>query len=164
MKEMRFIFNRFHIKSLIFHNNFDIKAKPQRYTLNIILNMEYKKESNILILHQRIVINEKDAPFSIDLTGLGIFEFENNIESTNIDELVQVNCAAIMFPFMREVVADIVRRSGLAPLLLPPTNFVARYADYKEKQKIESSQGDRKSKDLCTIKDKPKKSRMKKSL
>lgn len=54
---------------------------------------------------------------------LGIFEFENSSELP-LDEFAKVNGPAIIFPFMREHLATISMKAGIAPILLPPINFV----------------------------------------
>jgi preprotein translocase subunit SecB len=38
--------------------------------------------------------------------------------------LARINCAAMIFPFLREAIADVTRRAGMSPLLLPPVNFL----------------------------------------
>jgi len=41
-----------------------------------------------------------------------------------------------MFPFIRESIADLTKRSGLTPLIPDPLNFVDLYESKKGKEKI----------------------------
>jgi len=51
------------------------------------------------------------------------------ISDEQIKKVGIVNCAAIIFPYLREHLADLTRRSGLPPFHLPPINFVKVYKD-----------------------------------
>ena len=56
--------------------------------------------------------------------GAGLFEFEEELEEGDIARIAGINCAAILFPYIRETVADLTRRGGFPPLHLAPVNFV----------------------------------------
>ncbi|MBW1706391.1 MAG: protein-export chaperone SecB, partial [Deltaproteobacteria bacterium] len=55
----------------------------------------------------------------------------------DVEPIAKINCPAILFPFLRECVADITRRAGFNPLILPPINFVelAKQKELKGKNK-----------------------------
>jgi len=85
---------------------------------------------------------------ALALLGRAIYEVGNKINNPDLSEvsvclglhprdlrIVHINCASIIFPFIRESVADLTRRSGLTPLILDPVNFVALYESSKEKEK-----------------------------
>jgi preprotein translocase subunit SecB len=46
----------------------------------------------------------------------------------NIELVLFVDCPAILFPFMRRVLADVVRDGGFPPLMLDPIDFGRLYA------------------------------------
>ncbi len=50
-----------------------------------------------------------------------------------LESIVHINCASIMFPFARESVADLTRKVGIQPLIVDPINFVALYKKSKNK-------------------------------
>lgn len=60
--------------------------------------------------------------FIVDLTYAGIFAL-TNIPEDKIEQLLLVDCAFILFPFARRVIADITRDAGFPPLLLEPIDF-----------------------------------------
>lgn len=70
-----------------------------------------------------IQFNDKSAPFSIDLEGAGLFELSRTFTEEELDDLCNNHCSMVMFPYLREVVADITRRAGFPPLHIPQINF-----------------------------------------
>lgn len=70
-----------------------------------------------------ILFNDKTAPFSIDLEGAGLFELSRTFTEDELDSLCNSHCSMVMFPYLREVIADITRRAGFPPLHIPQINF-----------------------------------------
>lgn len=91
-----------------------------------------EKEGKRLSLFLRLSVESESMPFSILVEGAGLFEFSQDIEAVNIDSIAEVNCAAIVFPYIRETIADVTRRAGFAPLHLPPINFVRIFEEKRE--------------------------------
>ena len=81
---------------------------------------------------------EEIYPFNFKVVYAGKFSFDEDIPSELKRQYCNVNCPAIIFPFLREFVTEITTRSGFAPLILPPINFV-KYS--KEKDKITKKDG-----------------------
>jgi preprotein translocase subunit SecB len=50
-----------------------------------------------------------------------------------IQPVLFVDCPAILFPFMRRVLADVVRDGGFPPLMLDPIDFGRLYAQNLDK-------------------------------
>ena len=72
--------------------------------------------------------------FLIETQQAGIFRIQN-IPNEEIDPVLGIGCPNILFPYLREVVSDIVTRSGFPPVILNPVNFEA----IKKKKKTEPS-------------------------
>lgn len=64
--------------------------------------------------------------FSFDLEYAGIFRIQN-IPPESMNPIVLIECPRLLFPFAREIVANMVRNGGFPPLLLDPVDFVALY-------------------------------------
>ncbi|WP_448529800.1 protein-export chaperone SecB [Raineya sp.] len=62
----------------------------------------------------------------------GEFIFEKNTSIT-IEDFAKVNAPAIIFPFIREHLANLSLRAGIPPILLPPVNFVRLSDESKNK-------------------------------
>ena len=50
-----------------------------------------------------------------------------NIPKDAMEPFLLVNCPALLFPFLRRLLADITREGGFPPLLLDPIDFGALY-------------------------------------
>lgn len=69
--------------------------------------------------------------FLVEVAQGGIFEIRN-IPAEQIDPLVGIHCASIVYPYLRANVADMVTRAGFPALHLPNVNFEAFYAQRLE--------------------------------
>lgn len=65
-----------------------------------------------------------DFPFFFDITAQGFFVFSEKPEPKILEQLKTINCPAIIFPYLREAIADLTRRAGFPALHLPSVNFV----------------------------------------
>jgi len=74
---------------------------------------------------------EDKTVFLVEVAQAGIFQVRN-IPDENLEVILNVTCPNIIFPYLREVVSDIVVRAGFPPVLLNPINFEALYAQQKQ--------------------------------
>lgn len=126
--------------------------------INFFLNQEYREDSadtmvspDISISHefrekekQLVVILglrqiKGNIPFRFEVESGGIFQFEDIPEEKLLKQVATINCPAILFPYVRETIADLTRRAGLPPLHLNPINFIqlAKEQEAKLKQRTE---------------------------
>ena len=78
------------------------------------------------------VSHEEKTIYLVEVQQAGIFlmaDFPREI----IGRMVATVCPNIMFPFVREVVSDLVTRAGFPQLLLAPVNFDALYLQHQQK-------------------------------
>jgi len=61
----------------------------------------------------------------VNLEDEGEFEINRKATKKEVEPIVKVNCNAILFPYVREIIADITRRGGYVPLHLASMNFSA---------------------------------------
>ena len=94
---------------------------------SISLTHDYLDDKNSLRLFLKAEVSGESAPLNISVEMGSLFTFEKKPKADKIGEIAEINCASILFPFAREVIADLTRRSGLQPFLLPPVNFVELY-------------------------------------
>ncbi len=87
-----------------------------------------------VILKIRASAKTDDTPlFLIELEYAGIFHLEG-IPEDQLEPLLYIECARMIFPFARQIVATITRDGGFPPLLLDPVDFVTLYREGKAKQ------------------------------
>jgi preprotein translocase subunit SecB len=76
-----------------------------------------------------------DTLFLVEAKQAGIFLVQGFGNDAERRAVLGAYCPGIVFPFVRETVADLVQRAGFPPLLLQPVNFDALYAQHQAAQK-----------------------------
>jgi len=66
----------------------------------------------------------KPTVFVAELTYAGVFTL-NGLPDNAIEPVLLVECPRILFPFARNILADVTRDGGFPPVLLQPIDFVA---------------------------------------
>jgi preprotein translocase subunit SecB len=64
--------------------------------------------------------------YDLELTYAGLFEIQS-IPQEALEPFLLINCPALLFPFLRRLVADLTREGGFAPLLLDPIDFAGLF-------------------------------------
>jgi len=62
--------------------------------------------------------------FVVELTYAGVFTI-NGLPENAIEPVLLVECPRVLFPFARNILADVTRDGGFPPVLLQPIDFVA---------------------------------------
>jgi preprotein translocase subunit SecB len=69
--------------------------------------------------------------YDLEIVYGALFQVENMPDQT-LEPFLLVNCPALIFPFLRRLVADITREGGFPPLLLDPLDFAALYLQRRQ--------------------------------
>ncbi len=64
--------------------------------------------------------------FLVEVGQAGIFVIRN-VPDADMTPVLAIACPNILFPYLREVVSDLVSRAGFPPVVLAPVNFEALY-------------------------------------
>ena len=78
--------------------------------------------------------------FLIETTQAGIFEIRN-VPADQMDVLVNVVCANIVFPYLRANLADAIQRTGFPPIHLADLDFGAIHQQRLEQQAAAAPSG-----------------------
>jgi preprotein translocase subunit SecB len=78
--------------------------------------------------------------YELEVVYAGSFQI-SNIPPQALEPMLIVNCPALLFPFLRRLVADITREGGFPPLLLDPVDFASLYMRKKEAGEVKSPSG-----------------------
>jgi preprotein translocase subunit SecB len=71
------------------------------------------------------VANEpKPVVFIAELSYAGLFTL-TGIPEASVEPILLVECPRLLFPFARNILADVTRDGGFPPVLLQPIDFVA---------------------------------------
>jgi preprotein translocase subunit SecB len=65
--------------------------------------------------------------FLVEAAQAGIFRIQH-VPEADLEPILGVGCPNILFPYAREVVADLIGRAGFPAIHLQPVNFEAMYA------------------------------------
>jgi preprotein translocase subunit SecB len=99
-------------------------------------NIVEKKNKELLILLGVRKI-EGNVPYYFEVRAGARFIFDKLPGKKILEQFAKINCPAIIFPYIRETVADLTRRAGFPPLHLDPINFVemGKRTDKEKKDK-----------------------------
>ena len=80
-----------------------------------------------VVLTVTITAKLKDKTmFLVEAAQAGIFHIRN-VSKEEIEPIMGIACPNILFPYVREVISDVVSRAGFPPVILNPVNFEALY-------------------------------------
>lgn len=108
------------------------KDRKNEFNGTINCNHQYEKKEKLLRVFLITSIGDENNDFQISVELGGAFKFKKTPDKKMLNQLGEINCPAILFPYLRELITDITRRGGFPPLFIPPINFVKLSKD-KEK-------------------------------
>jgi len=99
-----------------------------------LVNMDLASSAKVLegqlyevVLSITVTVSfEKQTVYLVEVQQAGIFHL-SGLPQDAVERVLATACPNILFPFAREVVADLVTRGGFPQLLLAPVNFDALY-------------------------------------
>ncbi len=92
----------------------DVQARPIQEGENIF--------EVSLIVRADAKAGESTQCFIAELTYCGIFTV--NVPQEQLEPVLLVECPRLLFPFARNILADVTREGGFPPVLLNPIDFV----------------------------------------
>jgi preprotein translocase subunit SecB len=131
-----------YVKELSFRNL--AAASAQAYDIQPAIDMGVEVKSRAMgdrgdafEVDLCINVNAKRADtlmFSVDLVYSGMFQFMN-VRQEDVEPLIWIECPRLLFPFSRQILAEITREGGYPPLLINPIDFTPLYwAELRERQ------------------------------
>jgi preprotein translocase subunit SecB len=94
------------------------------------LNVEDGVYQTVLTVTVTAKVKEKTL-FLAEVGQAGIFVIRN-IPPADMDPVLGIACPNILYPYVREVISDVVTRAGFPPVVLSPVNFEALYQAQKQ--------------------------------
>lgn len=85
--------------------------------------------------------HEEKVLFVAELSYGGLFQVSPDVPEESVKPIVSIECPRLLFPFARNILADITRDGGLPPVFLHPIDFVGLY-----QQKIQEENQDKSKK------------------
>lgn len=82
---------------------------------------------------------ENDVGFLVEVHQAGIFSVSGFSDQSELGAILGGYCPGLLFPFARQVVADLVQQGGFPQLLLQPINFDALYLEHQNRSRAEQA-------------------------
>lgn len=95
--------------------------------------MEEGVYETVLTVTVTAKLPEDKTLFLVEAAQAGIFQIRN-VPQEDLEPILGVTCPNILFPYVREVISDMVSRAGFPPVLLNPVNFEGLYHQQRQAQ------------------------------
>ena len=121
-----------YIKDLSFENpgaTSNITDRPQ-IELAVDLNAARLAEKDMFEVELKIRVDAKSegrALFLLEVAYAGAFRLTNVPDTGTQQMILLIQAPHMLFPFVRRIVADVVRDGGMPPLMIEPIDFMALY-------------------------------------
>jgi preprotein translocase subunit SecB len=134
MDEMQLAVKAQYVKDLSFENPsapaglMEVHEEPE---IDVNVNVEVGKlndEDYEVALTIGVDAKAADTQlFICELSYAGVFGIGPTIPEEHHPPILLIECARLLFPFARAIIADATREGGFQPLLLQPLDFAALY-------------------------------------
>lgn len=123
---------KIYVKDLSLEN----PGAPQSFALQAVPQVEISLRSRSEMLEEgvfecvlTITVTAKAGDktlFLVEAAQAGVFRVEG-VPVSDLQPLMGIHCPNMLFPYIRETIADSVMRAGFPPVHLDPINFEALY-------------------------------------
>ena len=96
-----------------------------------------------VVLNMTVTVKHEDddkTAFLVEVHQAGVFQI-TGVEGPQLQHLLSTMCPNILFPYLREAIDSLAARGGFPPLMLPPINFEAVYAQAMQEAKSKAEAG-----------------------
>ncbi|HEY0229742.1 MAG TPA: protein-export chaperone SecB [Dokdonella sp.] len=83
---------------------------------------------------------EDKTAYLAEVQQAGIFGL-TGFDATSRDAVLATYCPNVLFPYVRQVISDMVQNGGFPPFFLQPINFDALYAE-QQRRRADSASGE----------------------
>jgi preprotein translocase subunit SecB len=103
----------------------EVKSRPMgdrgdAFEVDLCINVDAKRNDALM--------------FSANLVYSGVFQFMH-VRQDDVEPLIWIECPRLLFPFGRQILAEVTREGGYPPLLINPIDFTPMYwAELRERQ------------------------------
>ncbi|HET7084097.1 MAG TPA: protein-export chaperone SecB [Rhizomicrobium sp.] len=121
-----------YIKDLSFENPgaiSNLTDRPQ-IELAVDLNAARLADKDVFEVELKIRVDAKSegkALFLLEVAYAGVFRLSNVPDVGTQQMILLIQAPHMLFPFLRRIVADVVRDGGMPPLMIEPIDFMALY-------------------------------------
>lgn len=134
-----------YLKDISFENlNFLMKYNEKKTQPEVSVNVETEVSKitdnnynvSMKVIAQSVV--ENTNIFVLEMEYCALVSTTPDLQNDILEPVLLVHCPFLMFPFVREIIANITRCGGYPPLLVEPIDFAALFIE--KKKEIEMQQ------------------------
>jgi len=121
-----------YLKDLSFENpgaTANLQGRPQ-IELGVDLNAARLSDQDMFEVELKIRVDAKGdgrSLFLLEVAYAGVFRLTNVPDVGTQQMILLIQAPHMLFPFVRRIVADVVRDGGMPPLMIEPIDFLALY-------------------------------------
>jgi preprotein translocase subunit SecB len=107
----------------------NVNARPlggPRYEVEVSVSARARREANVA--------------FVVETTYAGAFEVVN-VPAEQMELVMLVECPRLLFPFVRQIIADATRNGNFPPLMLEPIDFFTVYQQNQQRRAAQRPDG-----------------------
>lgn len=135
----QFSIRRLYIKDLSFESPNGPEVLTERWQPDLHLDIHIEsyaqpeQQYEVVLMLTVTVKSQTKIAFIVEVKQSGLFYMEG-FNETELNHTLNVFCPATLYPYAREVVTDLVSRSGFPQLILAPINFEVLYRQRLQNQ------------------------------
>jgi len=137
--QQKFSIRRLYIKDLSFESPRGPDALIQQWQPDLHLDIHIETHPQQahqyeVVLALTVTVKSQDkVAFVVDVKQCGVFYMDGFV-ADDLQRTLNIFCPNTLYPYAREVVTDLVSRSGFPQLILAPINFDALYQQRLQNQ------------------------------
>lgn len=143
----QFVIQKIYVKDVSFESPHapDVFQRDWRPDVDLQLHSDVQRPApDLYEVSLRVTVEVKSgerSAFVVEVEQAGLFLIQG-VPEEGLGPMLGSFCPAILFPYAREAVSDLVTRGGFPQLLLAPVNFDALYQHHLEQQGARPVSGD----------------------
>lgn len=122
-----------------------IFSEPGQPDLQLNLNQRVQRlNENAFEVSLRVTLTCKvgdKTAYVAEVDQAGVFGIAG-LPPQGVDVLLGTQCPNILFPYVRQIVGELIQAGGFPPFLLQPINFDALYAETLRQRQAQQGEGD----------------------
>ena len=131
--EQQFALRGIYIKDLSFESPMGAKAFQENLTPKIKQDVSSQTEKlgddqyEVTLTVTVTVKSDDHTIYLVEVQQAGAFLIKG-LDNKQLAQVLNTHCLAALFPYVREAIDSVVVKGGFPPLVLPPVNFDALFA------------------------------------
>ena len=135
--EKQFAIQKLFVKDLSFESPNSPVVFTEKWEPKVDINLNSTTKSapeNLFEVSLTVTVTVKNndkTSYLVEATQVGLFGVKG-FPDAEMGPLLGSFCPSVLFPYLRQVVSEIVTKGGFPPMLLNPVNFDALYAQHAQ--------------------------------